>query len=391
MAIRNRRILASLVFLVAFAFVASAASDDLVIKPRTYKALEEAKEDLGRLQKFVEKHASESHAVVLALQMQAHLYMQKGDYPNATTAYRRALGQDSLASDIKNRLHLDLARSLVVQERYADALPHLTTALDVPEIQSKVDAMLLLGRSHIALQNYAKAQVWLEKGIASSATPEEGWYELLLLSYHQQDKYQEMVKLLPKVVRRFPAKDNYWQQWAGALMHLDRFTEASAVLEMAYLQGTLVQESHILQLAALMRQSGIPARAAELLEGALQKQQIASDVKNWELVADTWQQAREALKAQKALQKAITIGGDTRLRRKLVRFAIEDEDWKSCTNFSEPLRRRTTGAERAEVSLELGYCAYYAGNMQLAQDAFQEARQNESTRKAAVEWLGLLQ
>ena len=339
-AIGNRRFLASLVFLVAFAFVASAASDDLVIKPRTYKALEEAKEDLGKLRKFMEKHAAESHAVVLALQMQAHLHMRDGDYPGAAKAYQRALEQDSLGSDIKARLHLDLARSLVVQERHAEALPHLKRALDVPEVQSKADAMLLLGRCHIALMDYPEAQVWLEKGIASSATPEEGWYQLLLLSYHQQDKYQEMVKVLPRIVRRFPAQANYWQQWAGALMHLDRFTEASAVLEMAYLQGTVAKESDILQLAALMRQSGIPARAAEVLEGALRERQIASDAKNWELVADAWQQAREARKAQTALQKAIASGGDVRLRRKQVRFAIEDEDWKSCTSFSDPLRGR---------------------------------------------------
>jgi len=374
-----------------YIFNSVASAQELVIKPRTYKALQDASEDLDRLEKFVEKHAEEQSAVILALQMKAHLYMQKGEFAKATREYQRALAQDSLATDIKNRLHLDIARSYMVQELYTEALSHLKPALDVPEVESRIDAMLLLGRAYHFLQNFSEAQVWLEKGIAAHPSTEEGWYQLLLYSYHQQGKYQKMERILPKIVFRYPNQENYWQQWAGALMHLEQFAEASAVLEMAYHQGVLVQESHILQLAAVIRQSGIPAHAATLLENAMAKKQISSKVEHWELIADTWQQAGETGRAKTTLIKALTLKNAPQIRRKLVQNSIDSEDWKTCISQLEKLQQSTHENEKPEIYMQLGYCAYYDNSLQLAVEAFENARQSDATRKAASDWLSLLQ
>jgi tetratricopeptide (TPR) repeat protein len=365
-------------------------AEDLIIKPRTYKALQEAKQDLNELEIFINKYEKEKPAVVLALQMKAHVYMQQGEFAQATREYKRALALDSLHQNTKNRLHLDIARSYVFQDQYKEALPHLEPALEVPEVQSRIDAMLLLGRTHVALNNYAAAEAWLEKGITASENPEEGWYQLLLLSYHQQNKHSKMAKMMPTILDRFPQKATYWQQWAGALMHLDRFSEASAVLEIAYLQGVLRDESNILQIVAVMRQSGIPSRAAELLEDALTKQFLPAKAEHWDMVADAWMQAREPAGARAALKKAIAISNEPRFHRKLVLIAIEQEDWRACITHLTPLRTQTSGVERAELQLELGFCAYYAGNTALAQEAFLKAHQNETTRRAASDWLSLL-
>ena len=388
---RKWRALSIYILLVMYIFNSVASAQELVIKPRTYKALQDASEDLDRLEKFVEKHAEEQSAVILALQMKAHLYMQKGEFAKATREYQRALAQDSLATDIKNRLHLDIARSYMVQELYTEALSHLKPALDVPEVESRIDAMLLLGRAYHFLQNFSEAQVWLEKGIAAHPSTEEGWYQLLLYSYHQQGKYQKMERILPKIVFRYPNQENYWQQWAGALMHLEQFAEASAVLEMAYHQGVLVQESHILQLAAVIRQSGIPAHAATLLENAMAKKQISSKVEHWELIADTWQQAGETGRAKTTLIKALTLKNAPQIRRKLVQNSIDSEDWKTCISQLEKLQQSTHENEKPEIYMQLGYCAYYDNSLQLAVEAFENARQSDATRKAASDWLSLLQ
>jgi hypothetical protein len=69
------------------------------------------------------------------------------------------------------RVLTELGLNLVELGRYAEAVPHLTRALEIyPTKQSavspqRIDAMVALGRAHLGMGNAAKAMPYLEQAV----------------------------------------------------------------------------------------------------------------------------------------------------------------------------------------------------------------------------------
>jgi predicted Zn-dependent protease len=172
-----------------------------------------------------------------------------------------------------------------------------------------------------ALLRQARGEV--EKGIASSIHPKEGFYVLLLAILQQENDSVASAELLEMLVKMFPQKKDYWPSlWAT---YLNMANEASVgekkdeakvranyirsiiTMERAQAQGVMSAPKDNLTLVNLYLTAGQFGKATDMLYAGLKKGSIESDQKNWGTLGYYFQQANEETKAIAALKEASAL------------------------------------------------------------------------------------
>ena len=191
------------------------------------------------------------------------------------------------------------------------------------------------------------------------------------------------------MVRYFPEQKDYWLQLAGIYQRQDRNEEALAVRELAYRQGLLVKERHLLDLAALYRYLGAPHDAGRLLQREINAGRIADTAEHWKRLANAWRQARESRKEAGALKEAAKRSGDPQLWLRLARAQREAGAWRAVAKAAEQALKAGL-EEPGQAHLLRGTAFVELDEMAAARRAFDKARQDPESREAAQRWLEYL-
>ena len=283
---RRRISIALCLLFITFAQSLGAATPAL--SKHAYQRIQSAQELLSAgktrqaikiLKELVDASTKRPYEQAVALQSLAHAELARDRPAAAIPLLERGLALAVLPDDAQQRTRYNLAQLYMASERFASALKQLKQWF-AKEPQPKAEAYALLGSAHLQLKHYRSAVKPLRQAIARSKRARESWYQGLLGAYSELKDYKQCAKLLRTMIKLFPTRGAYWRQLAGIELLRQRYRDALAVMELAYLRGHFESERDLLNLAQLYAQRDAPYKAAQLIEKEIAAGRIRSRRKN---------------------------------------------------------------------------------------------------------------
>ncbi len=154
-----------------------------------------------------------------------------------------------------------------------------------------------------------KAQIEAEKGLSLSIKPREHFYALLVSMAQQAGDNVKVAEYLELLVRDYPKNKSYWQSLLNAYLLQEEkgFVPAIITLERAQQQGLLNEKADNFTLVGIHLNAQQYSHAADLFEAGLRNGTLESTQRNWELLANCYQQLRKDDKAVATLKEATKI------------------------------------------------------------------------------------
>jgi tetratricopeptide (TPR) repeat protein len=161
-----------------------------------------------------------------------------------------------------------------------------------------------------------KCEAEAEKILTETTHPKDGIYLLLLATIQQQGDFVRSSEILEYLISRSPSNKQYWQQLEGLYLNLagtsekdpvktrKYYTRAINTVERAQAHGFMTTPKDNYNLVTIYYTVGQFGKATELLYKGLKDGTIDSDLKNWLLLASSYQQINEEFKAIEVLKEA---------------------------------------------------------------------------------------
>ena len=343
----------------------------------------------ARLESISQAGLASQYEKALMLQAQGYLHARQGQPLEAITALQASLQLDSLPSTAAHRARLLLIQMQVRVDHHADAARNLDAWL-AAERQPPPEVNALAGAVYARAKRLDDAAERLRLAIDQSNEPDEHWYRQLAAVHLEAKHYDKAAALLREMVRRFPARKAHWLQLAGAYLALAQDDEALAVMELADRRGLPFSEAERLQHVRLLLSSGLPYRAAIVLEQTLDDGRITPSTKHRELLSTAWYQAREFPRALAAIEKALRIEPSADLQLRRAEIAAQLEDWEEVQLASRAALAGNQPRRPGSALLLLGIAHYHRQQWTDAQHAFLQAMSHEASRGQAEHWLEVL-
>lgn len=296
---------------------------------------------LALLQGLKPKVGPESFDMAIITDVEAKVYLQKGDYSKVIAPWETALrltDKHKYLSESSVQDMIYYLAQIYYQEATATKVPavqkqnfgkansylerwlaNTTRPLSDPSRQEAAIfyANLLYNQAVIDPENIdkeylAKAEIEVEKGLRMNARPKETFYVILLAIAQQQGNYTRLAEILELLVKQSPQKKDYWSQLAGVYGNLAALEKDEQkireynirsihAIERAQALGFMKSEKENYTLFGLYFNVGQFGRATEILHSGLRDGSIESDQKNWELLASSYQQVDQPFKAIESL------------------------------------------------------------------------------------------
>ncbi len=365
------------------------------VSPWLYKKLTKTEKQISQksyaaaqstLQKILADVDQGSYEQATVLRSLSSVYALQGKYRKAASTLKKCLNLNVLPNKQKLQSMLNLGQLYMATEQYALAVSTLAPWLAKnPNPDAEISA--LLANAYAQLKKYRKALPHIKKAIAKSRKPPESWYQLNLALYYELKNYQSAADLLTKLIRRNPDRKAYWEQLASVYQQLKKYKKALSIQHLAFKKGLLSSEKDILALANLYLYIGSPYKGAALLNDALKRRQIRQSSRNWETLANAWQQAKEFDKAVSALEKASSLNEKGSLYRQLGQIFVEQEKWQQAIKAFNQAIAKGGVKQMGSTYLLLGMSHYELNNLTKARQSFNKASRYPKQRKASAQWL----
>ncbi len=366
-----------------------------VVQPRTGRIFTKAREHLlaeqyDQAQKVVDKldpRRANPYERALAARLRAYIAHGRGDPGAATPHLREALAEDALPRADRADVLFQIAQLEASQGKWSEVVTTLGEWFETAERPGSA-AYFLLGLAHYQLKDLDAAHEPARKAVELADTPQQSWLQLLLTVHLSKQDYAGATPVLLDLLSRNPgAGKNYWLQLSTLYGIQDDIPRALAVLELAHRQELLNEDREFRRLVQISLSQGLPIRAAELGETAIDQQQLQPDAEAYELVANSWILAREAPRARSALERAADLSPDGKLYVRLGQLLMLEEDWEAAVQTLEKAMAKGALDDPSQVQLLLGIAHFSADRVPEARRWFQRAQQSEKSRAAATGWL----
>jgi hypothetical protein len=287
----------------------------------------------------------ESYDMAIITDVEAKIYLQKGDYAKAIPPWEIALR----LSDAHNFFDKNSVQEMIyflaqiyyqeaqnskvpaTQKQYfakaASYLERWMRDTTKPAFDpSRQEAALFYGNllyneavvsgdpDQVDKDLLKRAEVEINKGLLISPRPKDSFYLILLAIAQQENNYQRLADLLELLVKQYPAKKDYWPQLASVYLNLansekdptlakEYNTRAILAIERAQALGFMKTPKDNYTLVGIYFNVGQFGRATEILHAGLRDGSIDNDQKNWELLISCYQQAERPFQAIEAAQE----------------------------------------------------------------------------------------
>jgi tetratricopeptide (TPR) repeat protein len=161
-----------------------------------------------------------------------------------------------------------------------------------------------------------KSKAEVQEGLLTAIKPKDGFYILLLAALQQQGDVAASAEILELMVRMKPDNKTYWQQLMASYLNMgggnekdetktrENVARAINTLERAQALGLMKTPKDNYNLVTMYYNAGQFGRATDLLYAGLKNGDIESDIKNWQLLAYSYQQVGQDLQAITVLREA---------------------------------------------------------------------------------------
>jgi uncharacterized protein HemY len=390
----------SLAFILALLVPAAgnAASPKPAVTPEVYERLQEldtlmqksAYRDAESKARQLASQLQDSYAKALVLNTLALALGQQKQYAKAAETMEQALALRVLRDEQAHQAHQALAQFYLAAGNYSRAaqmLEHLTAHHTSPSPED----LILLANVYVHANRPAEAIRILEEALKKAREPQAEALRLLAALYAKQGDYRAAAKAYAHLIQRIRSDDKEaWQQLTALYFAAKDYAAALAVKYLMYQRGMLNTEKEILDLVHFYRYNKLPYKGAELLRREMASGRVSDQSGNWQLLADTWLEAREYGAAAGALEKSARRTGQGDLWLRAARLHADRGDWSSAHNALSEALKAGGLKDPGSAYVLLGIVRYEQKAKEQARDAFAKAENFPSARKVARQWLDFL-
>lgn len=376
----------------------SALADTFSMSPwvgaqltKAREALSEKKyaEALKALKSTSERAKLSDHEKSVVAQTEGYVWATRENYPRTLKAFAKALEIGALPERSLQELRKNVGQLYLMEKQYKRALVHLIRWVAKTDKPTGKD-YFMIASAYLQSGGNAGALKWARRAVASSKKPREVWIQTVAGVLFQQKSFRELPSVLEQLCTLYPSKDSYEQLFA-VYATLKQHDKALAILELGYSQGFLTNESDIRNLAMLYVQSGVPLKGARVVEAAFKDNRLSKNAKNQELLSQCWLRARELGRAIDPLTALAKSSKSGQGYVDLAEVYIRQRKWDKAQGALEKAVAKGKLKDPSEAYLLLGIANFRQKKRSSAIAAFRKAQDDKSTRKAAQQWLKMIQ
>lgn len=355
---------------------------------------EELDEAFDDLQKMLGRSGRDSYLQAILNQALAQVEWSRGNYAESLGYFERAVELDSLPDRTHFALMYQIAQLYYMQDRYDEALEKLDLWFCKSPPDAVTSAAYVLQASIFARkQDYAPALRAITIAISMEQEPREPWYQLKLAAHYELKQLPQAAETLEIMIAWWPSTKAYWTQLAQIYFRLEQHDRALAIQSLAWRNGLLDQQGDLLFLSSLYSHSGVPYKAAEVLQMGIESGVVKSSKHHWTVVAEYWYAAEEMERSLWAYELAgrAAVDGVIDLRRGYI--LVDLERWPDALeSLNRALQKGGLNQrDTAEAYLLRGVTQFELGHFDNASSDWSKASRFETTREAARQWMNHLQ
>lgn len=314
--------------------------------------------------------------------MLGFVHFTKEDYPKAIEHYQIVIRQGKeITEGLETTTLYTLAQLSFVVERYEDALRYMQQWISKANNPGP-EPHIFMGQVHYQREDYARAIVQIEKGIAIArergTSVKENWWALANYLYYEQEQWPKVLEILEILVRDFP-KRQYWVQLAGVHGQEGNDKQQVQAMMAAYEGGFLDREGDLMTLAGLLMQEEAPIRAAAVIQKGLKDEIIKETEQHLRSLGQAYQLAQEVRLAIPAFEQAAMLAEDGAIYERLAQLYLEDDDFGKCVTAADNALAKGGLRKKQSVHIVRGMCDYNRHRLSPARASFASCR-NESRR-----------
>ena len=183
----------------------------------------------------------------------------------------------------------------------------------------------------------------------------------------------------------FP-KVSYLRQVAGLNGEVGNERKRLTTYDALYLNGSLSNESEILNLGYMYLGQEIPYKAGKIIETGMTKGVIKGSSKNTETLANAWAQANEHKKAIPALKKAAELSDKGLLWARLAGVHFDAGNFDDAAAAAKKADEKGGLKNRAANQMLRGMALFNVKKFEGALQAFRQAKQTKRSFSDARKW-----
>ncbi len=318
-----------------------------------------------------------------------YAYYLQERYDDAIGAYEQVLRQPDLPEGLQLSTLKTMAQLQFQTEEYEKALVTIRRLIAaVPE--PAADVYMLEGQALFQMTRYEEALKPIRTAVdlyrSQGQKPRENWLLLLRVIYFEMKDYQNMIEVVKELLVYYP-KDTYILTLAGIYSELGDTKKQLALTEVLYEQGYLKSASHATNLANLYLLHGLPVKAALLLEKEIDANNVEATERNLRLLSQAWYQAREDRKAIPPLRRAAELSKEGELYVRLTNSHMNLEEWSEAAKAAQKALDIGDLRRTDQAYVFLGMALFNQKKLEQARRAFQRARDDQRSRRAADQWI----
>lgn len=321
--------------------------------------------------------------------MQGNVFFQMEEFERALDAFETAISFDDLPAGFKLISVRTLAQLSFMQERYPQALDYtqrLMALADAPDANSHV----LLAQIHYRMENLPAALQEMKRAFELERergnTLPENWLLTINAIYYGLEDYDSMVGVLQELIELYP-RDSYVLNLAAIYGQQEKTERQLLLMEPMFDQGRLKQESQLVNLANLMLLHRVPYKGAQVLEYGFERGFVARNLRNWELLAQSWQLSAEDDRAIAALTEAARLDREGNTSFRLAQMYMNLHRWAEAEKALQEALEKGQLNRPGDAQLLLGMVRFYQQDFRSARRAFLAAKEYEPTARMSEQWL----
>jgi tetratricopeptide (TPR) repeat protein len=281
---------------------------------RMYAALQEAQEFLdledydgarAGLEAMLERKITD-YERAHALNLIAYTWYEQDRLDIAVQTYERAMALEELPNAMRVTLLNSLGQVNLAGENYAAAERYLRQLLALPD-QDVPSNQVLLAAALLGQERYADALEPLLSAVegerAKGNQPRENWLSMLASIYYEINDYAAMRDVVEELVELYP-REQYVMNLAALHGQLGDQGRQLALIESLLDDERLTQPTHLRMIVNLFLGEEMPHKAAVILERELDSGRLERNLSNLELLSQAWLLSAETENAIEPLAEA---------------------------------------------------------------------------------------
>ncbi|QOC22840.1 tetratricopeptide repeat protein [Wenzhouxiangella sp. AB-CW3] len=263
-------------------------------------------------------------ASVLQIRGSAHVNLDMLD--EAIDDFRTVLRLDALPSETQNQMRLNLGQLYFMTERFEESLEFFDEWIGTEGVEITHSTWFMIAAANYNLENYEDALEPISTAMELVDEPTRRYYDLKNVLLSNLERTEERTELMAEMVQHWPEELPYWRQLASLYMEQDDMFRAFAIMEAAYVNDMLSDESDIVMLAQYYSNFDNPHRGANLLEKEMEAGRVERNVDNLQMLSQMLSQAREHRRSIPVLREAAELSDDGRLFFRLGQALMASEN-----------------------------------------------------------------